>query len=1077
MSVASTSWKWTKRILKWVFITLFILIVAAIAIPYFFKDQILAKVKEEANKRLNATVDFGNVDLSLVWTFPSFSLGVENITVTGQKEFDGLKLVDIQKLSLSINFWSVFSGDYEINGFEMEKPNFYVKVLNNGKANYDIMKPDTAAVSPTDTTPISAEPSSFRLALRYYAINGANITYDDAPAKTFVEIKNLTHTGSGDFTDTRYDLYTKTTMDAFTVAQAGVKYLNKTKVAIDFIADIDASKGMSIKLRDNSFKFNDLGLLLEGAIDMPNDKDIYLDLVFKTLDTKFSSVLSMIPAAYTKDFADVKTSGSFNLAGNVKGTYNDKQMPAFALNLEIDNAKFQYPSLPMAVTDINTKIKLVSPSADLDKMTIDVDKFHFQLGANPFDMMFKLRTPMSDPDIDAKFSGRIDLADLTKAFPLEGTTLSGLVTTDLEARTKMSYVTTAQYDKVVMRGNLGIAAMNYAAQGSPTTKINSLLMDFTPNNVNISTFDMTMGKSDLQANGKLDNILTYFSGDKIMKGNLNVTSRLLDLNEMTGSSTTTTTTEPSAATNMKDTTVAPSSTEPVFDKFDFAANVQCNKIIYDVYTIDNFKMAGQVSPSVANLTNFEMLINKVDMKASGKLENIFPYLFDGQLLKGNFNLTSNYMNINQFMRADGQATEPTPAPTPPADPSTAPAEYEPILVPNNLDLRFTSTLNTLIYDTYNLKNVKCDIIIRNQKLDIQNLSTNFLGGFVSFKGAYDSKNPEKPTFNFAYKVAKIDFQETGKTIGLVKYFIPILSSLQGKFDSEFQISGFFEKNMYPNLKSINSDGLITTYETAMKGFAPAKALADKLKVKELENMIVKNTKNFFTIKDGRMEMKPFNTQVQGIDMLLSGSHGIDASLKYELLLNIPRALLEKNPVGAAANTGLAALQGEASKLGINLNQGDVVKVAVDILGNFAKPEYKVRLLGTGGKGESLADQAKAKLQAELDKAKAEAEARARAEADKLKAEADKARAEAEARARAEADKFKSEAERAKAEAEAKARAEADRLKAEADKAKNAAQAKADSIKAANEAKAKAEAERLRKEAEQKAKDKLKLPKF
>ena len=1077
MAAGSTAWKWTKRILKWFFITLFVLIIAAIAIPYFFKDQILAKVKEEANKRLNATVDFGNVGLSLVWTFPNFNLSIDNITVTGQKEFDGLKLVDIQQLSLSVNMWSVFSGDYEINGFEMQKPNFYVKVLNNGKANYDIMKPDTAAVSTTDTTTVGSEPSAFRLALRYYAINGANITYDDAPAKTFVEIKNLTHTGSGDFSTTAYDLYTKTAIDAFTVAQGGVKYLNKTKIAIDFIADIDMSKGMNIKLRDNTFKFNDLGLALEGVIDMPNEKDIYLDLVFKTLDTKFSSVLSMIPAAYTKDFADVKTSGSFNLAGNVKGTYNDKQLPAFAINLDIDNAKFQYPSLPMAITDINTKIKVVSPSADLDKMAIDVDKFHFQLGANPFDVIFKLRTPMSDPDIDSKMAGRIDLADLAKAFPMEGTTLSGLVNADLAAKTKMSYVTNEQYDKVAMRGALGITAMNYVAKGSPAVKINAMQMDFTPNNVNLQKFDINIGKSDMQANGTLDNLLTYFSGDKIMTGNLNISSTLLDLNEMSGDAAATET-DPKAATNMKDTTVAASAAVPVFDKFNFMAKANCAKIIYDTYTIEKFAMAGQVSPSVAKLDNFEMLINKVDMKASGKLENIFPYLFDGQTLQGNFNLTSNYMNLNQFMRADGVATEPAPTTAPPpADPSTAPAEYEPILIPNNLDFRFTSTLNTLIYDTYNLKNVKCDIIVRNQKLDIQNLSTNFLGGLIAFKGFYDSKDPNKPTFKFAYNVLKIDFEETAKTIGLVKYFLPMLGSLKGKFDSEFNISGFLEKNMMPNLKSINSEGLINTYQTALKGFAPLKAIGDKLKVSELQNMVLENTKNFFTIKDGRMEMKPFSSKFQGIDMLLGGSHGIDGSLKYDLLLNIPRALLEKNPLGSAANTGLSALQGEASKLGVNLAQGEVIKIAVDIIGTVTKPEYKVRLLGTGGKGESLADQAKAKLQQELDKAKADAEAKARAEAEKLKGDA-------EAKARAEAGRLQAEAEKLKGDAKAKAEAEAARLRAEADKAKaaanaaaNAAKAKADSIKTAETNKAKAEAERLRKEAEQRAKDKLKLPKF
>lgn len=1048
---------WTKRILKWLGGTLLVLVVAAIAIPYFFKDQILAKVKDEANKQLNATVDFKDVGLSLLWTFPNFTFTLDQLTVTGKDAFEGLKLVDIEQFKISLDLWSVFSGDYVINGITLEKPNFFVKVLNNGKANYDIVKSDSTATA--DTTTTASEPTSFKLALSYYAIRNGNITYDDAPSDMFVEIKNLNHEGSGDFTEALYDIYTTTTMDAFTVAMGNIRYLNKTKVAIDFNANVDASKGMKIKLLDNSFKFNDLGLKAEGEIDMPNESDINVDMSFKADDTKFASVLSMIPAAYTQDFKDVKANGTFNFNGKVKGTYNEKSLPAFDLNLEVENADFQYPSLPMAVKDINTKIHINSPSADLDKMAIDILRFHLQLGANPFDLVLKLRTPMSDPDIDAKLNGKIDLADLQKAFPMEGTQLSGLITTDLEAKTKVSYVTAQQYDKVAMRGNLGINNMNYIAAGTPAIKINAMKLEFTPNNANLHQLDLKMGKSDIQASGTLDNILTYFSRDKIMKGNLIVRSNLLDVNELMGTSAATDTTHANAATNMTDTTVA-HSTEPMFDKFDFAADVQMNKIIYDVYDITNLKAVGNFSPSVANLSNFEMMLGKIDMRCNGRLENVFPYLFDGGSLKGEFNLTSNYMNLNQFMRADGQATEPQPTDAaPPANPETAATEYEPILVPNNLDFRFTSTITTLIYDTYRLQNVKCNIIVQHQIVKVQNLSSNFLGGLVAFSGEYNTQNNAKPAFAFAYDIAKIDFQQTARTIGLVKYFLPIFKSMQGKFDSQFKIDGVLNKNMYPDFKTLNADGLMVTYDAALKGFAPAKELANKLNVKEVENLVLKNTKNFFTIKNGRFEIKPFATTYQEIDMLLSGSHGLDNSLAYNLKLRVPRKLLEKNPtVGNAANNGLKALQGEASKLGVNLDAGEFVNLGVDIGGNFAKPEYKVKLLGVEGKGgQSLTDQAQEGLKAEADRLKAEAEAKAKAEADKLKADA-------EAKAKAEADRLKTQADKVKADAEAKAKAEADRLKAEAEKAKADAAAKA-----------KAEAERLKKEAEDKLKGKLKNP--
>lgn len=1047
---------WLASPLKWLIGLVLLFIILLITIPYFFKDKILNVVKEQANNYLNATVDFSDVELSLLWTFPDFNFAINDVTVTGHDEFKGLKLADVKKISLGLNVWAAIKGDYKITGFTVDNPTIYVKVLNNGKANYDIVKSDgTAAVeeTPVDTT---TSDFAFQLALQYYAINNANITYDDAPMKVFAEIKNLTHTGSGDFTMTNYDLYTKTNIDAVTVIFEGIKYLTKTKVAADLIANIDMAKGIAVKLKDNSIQLNDLGLAFEGLVEMPNDKDIYTDLNFSTKDTKFSSVLSMIPAAYTADFANVKTSGSFAFNGHVKGTYNEQSLPAFALNLEIDNAAFQYPDLPMGVKDINTKINVNSPSADFDKLTVNVAPFHMLLGANAFDATFKLKTPMSDPDIDATLKGKIDLADITKAFPLEGMELSGLINADLETKTKMSYVTKEQYDKVQMRGLLDIQQMLFKSTDLPVVKLNVVNVEFTPNNVNVNNFDMNIGKSDLQAKGKLDNLLTYFTRDKIMEGRLSITSTLLDVNEMMGTATTTTT-DTLAATNMVDTTVAPISTEPIFDKFNFLADAKLDKIVYDVYTIENLKFAGQVSPSLANLSNFEMLMGKIDIQAKGKLENVFPFLFDGGLLKGDFALNSKYMNLNQFMTADGTAVEPEVNPEAASTAETS-TDFEPILLPNNIDFTFTGNIGTLIYDTYKLKNVKCDIVLRNQRAEIKNLSSNFLGGLMAFSGAYDTKDATKPAFEFAYDFSKIDFVETSKTVAIIGQVLPIFKALQGKFDSKFNISGILDQNMMPVLASLNSEGDIKTYETLVKGLGITNELSSKLNIKELQNLTLKNTTNYFTIKDGKFNIKPFTTDVKGINALVSGAHGLDGTLGYEMKLDIPRALMEKNAIGAAANAGLNAFSAEASKLGLNLAQSDIIKVAVDITGSMLKPEYKVRLLGAGANGESsLADEAKAKAQEELDKAKADAEAAAKAKADSLaniaKGEVDKLKDKAQA----EADAAKAKLDSAAAAAKAKAQAEADALKAKAQEEAAKAKAKADSIAAAAKAKAEAEA--------------------
>jgi hypothetical protein len=58
-----------KKILKIVGITLLLFVISAFAIPYFFKDQIKAKILTSINEKVDAKVAFADADLSLFRNF------------------------------------------------------------------------------------------------------------------------------------------------------------------------------------------------------------------------------------------------------------------------------------------------------------------------------------------------------------------------------------------------------------------------------------------------------------------------------------------------------------------------------------------------------------------------------------------------------------------------------------------------------------------------------------------------------------------------------------------------------------------------------------------------------------------------------------------------------------------------------------------------------------------------------------------------------------------------------------------------------------------------------------------------
>ena len=76
-----------KRIFKWTGITFLVLLIAVFAAPFLFKDKLIQLVKDEANKSLNAKVDFGEFDLTLISSFPDFRFKIQNVSVINVEPF------------------------------------------------------------------------------------------------------------------------------------------------------------------------------------------------------------------------------------------------------------------------------------------------------------------------------------------------------------------------------------------------------------------------------------------------------------------------------------------------------------------------------------------------------------------------------------------------------------------------------------------------------------------------------------------------------------------------------------------------------------------------------------------------------------------------------------------------------------------------------------------------------------------------------------------------------------------------------------------------------------------------------
>ena len=186
------------KIVKWIGIFIGVLLIVLIAAPFLFKGQIVQTVKDTANEELNAVVDFGDFDLTLISSFPDFTFSINDLSVANVGDFEGDTLFAAKQLVLGVDLMSVINGEeYKINTIALHAPSINVKVLKDGSANYDIAK------ASSDTTEVEeevkTEEAPFKMKLKELIISEAHIKYDDASADISTEIVNFSHSLSGDF--------------------------------------------------------------------------------------------------------------------------------------------------------------------------------------------------------------------------------------------------------------------------------------------------------------------------------------------------------------------------------------------------------------------------------------------------------------------------------------------------------------------------------------------------------------------------------------------------------------------------------------------------------------------------------------------------------------------------------------------------------------------------------------------------------------------------------------------------------------------------------------------------------------
>lgn len=748
-----------KKTMKIAGITLGVILLLLLILPFAFQGKLAKLVKEEGNKMLNAQFDFRTLNISLLRNFPSASVSLEDFWLKGTGPFENDTLIQAGELTAAVNLFSLFGdGGYDISRIIVKDTRVHAIVLEDGRPNWDVMKPSPDAETPEDET----AQETFRIKLQKLSVDNLSVVYDDRQGGVFADLSRLEADCSGDFGSDRTVVDLKMETPSLTCRTGGIPLLNKVSLEADMDVDADLAGG-KFTLRENMLRLNAIQLNLDGWLAQTK-QGMDMDLRLNTNEVGFKELLSLIPAIYAKDFQDLKTDGKVTLNAFARGSMEgNTKVPQFEVNLDVKDAMFRYPSLPAGVEKINISALVRNAGGPLDATEISVAPFDFVLAGNPFSLNATVKTPVSDPDFHLTARGKLDLGKVKEVYPLDDMQLNGLVQADLELGGRLSMVEKEQFEQMQAKGSLRLNQMKLVLKDMPPVDIQQSVFTFSPRYLQLSETTVNIGKNDL--------------------------------------------------------------------------------------TLDS------------------------------RFENYLGYALKGSTLKGTLNVSSNHLNLNDFMSADTTAAvAEVPADT---------AAMGVIRVPENIDFQMQAAFRELLFDKMTLTDGKGTLLVRNGTVDMRNLSFNTMGGSVTMNGAYAAPQKKQPELNAAFDMRNISFAQAYQDLGLVQQLAPIFAGLKGNFSGNLQIDTPLDATMSPVMSAVQGKGALSTKDLSLSGVKFIDQVADIVKKPSLKEIKVKDLNIDFEIKDGRVTTKPFDLKLGDYNMNLSGSTGLDQTIDYTGKITMP----------------------------------------------------------------------------------------------------------------------------------------------------------------------------------------------
>ena len=863
------------KILKITGITFVISLLVLILLPIVFADTITEKVKVLANKNLEGELNFNDSELSFFKHFPSLTLTLHEFNLNGSKPFKNKSLISAKEIGFGIDVWSaVFGNQTQIEEIFLENAKINVQVNRKGEANYNIYK------SNSKETNTSSESAS--LALENIQINNSELVYNDKSTKINIEAKGFNYKGKGDLLKANFNLKTSARIDSLSFAYDQKEYLKNKKIKANLITKINTNS-LSFVFEKNDLVINKLPVEFTGFFDFLKN-GYQMDFKLKTENSDLEDLFTALPAEYVSWMNETKMKGTTSAFLTLKGKYiaSEKLSPELNFNIKVRDGYVKHSKAPYPVEDIFLNLDTKLPNLDINQLKIRLDSLYFDINKNKLSAILISDGFGKKITIDSKIKSKLDLSFVSNALQIPNFKLAGNLDADIISKgnynkedkkfpvtkgnfeLKNGLIQTAYYPKPIQNINLK------ANLNSPTGNFKDASFMLSPANFTFEgeSFNMkALFKNfddvnyDIKAKGTLNvaRIYKVFSQkgldvDGYIKADVSLAGKQSD------------------ATNGNLNSLKNSGTLEV-KNIKTTSNYLAKPFLIEngLFTFNQDKM---------NFSNFNGKYGSSDIAMSGNLENVINFvLSENQILKGNFNLTSNFLNVNEFIPTITEETD---------DEKTAKTEISGVIeIPTNLDVTIQTNALKTKYNDITIDNLRGNLLIQNGSLKLTNGNLGIIGATAKMEAFYKNEGTQNAYFDYKINASEFDIKRAYNEIKMFREIVTAAESAEGIVGLNYSIKGVLNNQMEPVMPSLEGSGTLSVKKVKMKGFKLLNIVSSKTENPDIKDPDVTKVDIKTTIKNNIITIDRFKFKVAGFRLRFEGQTSLDGKLNLKMRIGLP----------------------------------------------------------------------------------------------------------------------------------------------------------------------------------------------